>query len=302
MSSNDDGFVDSIFSHRKRMETISEIIEGEIYLSSLLAATQATESLDKKGITHVISILKEPFHRHSNVEYLVIGEDDSSDTDLLKHFQTMNAFIGTFLSEAASVSLHGNVCFPFYCLSMIFLPRLLQYNRFQLSNLGDISAFRHYDDAWRGSRRHLIDALADEAKSKGGAVLLHCQSGVSRSATATIAYLMYSRGMGATKAYDFVKLRRSSINPNLSFVRQLQEYDEMLRSEGIIQCSSSSASSSNGAQETTSFLVHYLRVTIPVFTQNIPDDQLIVTAKRCDYNYIQVLASLRQQANPPTAS
>ena len=105
MSSKDDLFADSIFSHRKRMETISEILEGEIYLSSLLAATQAGESLNGKGITHVISILKEPFSRHASVEYLVVGEDDSADTDLLKHFQAINAFIGTFLSVSRLQSL-----------------------------------------------------------------------------------------------------------------------------------------------------------------------------------------------------
>lgn len=98
-------FADSIFSHRKRMETISEIVEGEIYLSSLLAATQAGDSLKSRGITHVISLLKEPFSRSSTVEYMVIGEDDSADTDLKKYFSSINAFIGTFLSVQRSISL-----------------------------------------------------------------------------------------------------------------------------------------------------------------------------------------------------
>lgn len=100
MSSDDDMFADSILSHRRRMETISEIVEGEIYLSSLLAATQASETLKSRGITHVISLLKEPFTRSSTAEYMVIGEDDSADTDLKKHFAAINAFIGTFLSVA----------------------------------------------------------------------------------------------------------------------------------------------------------------------------------------------------------
>lgn len=105
MSSKDDMFADSIFSHRKRMETISEIVEGEIYLSSLLAATQAGDTLKGRGITHVISLLKEPFNRSSTVEYMVIGEDDSADTDLKKYFASINAFIGTFLSVEPTVSL-----------------------------------------------------------------------------------------------------------------------------------------------------------------------------------------------------
>lgn len=106
--------------------------------------------------------------------------------------------------------------------------------------------------------------------------------------------------MSADKAYDLVKLKRNCINPNLSFVRQLQEYDELLRSEGVIistQLTSSTVSSS----ESTPFLVHYLRTAIPNFTQNVSDDLLATTAKRCEYNYIQVLASLRSQSTQSTA-
>lgn len=129
MSSQDDGFADSIFSHRKRMESISEIVEGELYLSSLVA-TSSLDKLQSKHITHIVSILKEPFTRHADMEYLVVGEDDSADTDLLKYFEQMNAFIGTYLSIAPSISL----CRPSFsappCPSL--LPSSFLYLTFHL--------------------------------------------------------------------------------------------------------------------------------------------------------------------------
>ena len=111
---------------------------------------------------------------------------------------------------------------------------------------------------------------------------------------------MHSRKMAAVKAYELVKQKRSSINPNLGFIRQLQEYDEALRSDGII-CNTNTEATSSCSETDTPFLVHYLRTSIPTFTQNISDDQLATTAQRCEYNYIQVLASLRLQSTQQTA-
>lgn len=111
---------------------------------------------------------------------------------------------------------------------------------------------------------------------------------------------MYSKGMAAVKAYELVKQKRSSINPNLGFIRQLQEYEETLRSDGVIT-NNTTTSTSTAPEIDTPFLVHYLRTAIPTFTQNISDDQLAITAQRCEYNYIQVLASLRTQSTQQTA-
>ena len=54
--------------------------------------------------------------------------------------------------------------------------------------------------------------------------LLHCQSGISRSATVAIAFLMKHRGMSLMDAYAEVHRRRSCINPNDGFFRVLQAY------------------------------------------------------------------------------
>ncbi len=57
---------------------------------------------------------------------------------------------------------------------------------------------------------------------------MHCQAGVSRSATICIAYLMYHLHMSMEQAYDYLKSRRSVISPNVNFMCQLLDYEAEL--------------------------------------------------------------------------
>ena len=54
-----------------------------------------------------------------------------------------------------------------------------------------------------------------------GAVLVHCEYGVSRSATIVIAYLMCKRGLKFEDALAMVKEKRK-IRPSANFIKQLQ--------------------------------------------------------------------------------
>ena len=62
------------------------------------------------------------------------------------------------------------------------------------------------------------------AKEKGGKVLIHCQRGISRSATITIGYLMDSDRLSLDQAFAFVRRRRPIINPHLGFQLVLESY------------------------------------------------------------------------------
>ncbi|XP_032881178.1 dual specificity protein phosphatase 10 [Amblyraja radiata] len=68
----------------------------------------------------------------------------------------------------------------------------------------------------------------EEAHQCGKGLLIHCQAGVSRSATIVIAYLMKHTRMTMTDAYKFVKGKRLIISPNLNFMGQLLEFEEDL--------------------------------------------------------------------------
>ncbi|KAL6767969.1 hypothetical protein ACKKBF_B37295 [Auxenochlorella protothecoides x Auxenochlorella symbiontica] len=69
-----------------------------------------------------------------------------------------------------------------------------------------------------------FDPVADfiaGARAGGGAVLVHCGAGVSRSATLVIAHLMRSRGWSAERALAHVTAARSVAAPNDGFWRAL---------------------------------------------------------------------------------
>lgn len=70
----------------------------------------------------------------------------------------------------------------------------------------------------------------EEAYQSGQGVLVHCQAGVSRSATVVIAYLMKHTLMTMTDAYKYVRSRRPVVSPNLNFMGQLLEFERDLNS------------------------------------------------------------------------
>lgn len=59
-------------------------------------------------------------------------------------------------------------------------------------------------------------------------VLIHCQMGVSRSPSITISYIMKKNKWKYEESHDFVKSKRSIINPNDGFVRQLKEWEKII--------------------------------------------------------------------------
>ncbi len=72
----------------------------------------------------------------------------------------------------------------------------------------------------------------DSVKQSGGRVLVHCQAGISRSATICLAYLMHTRRVRLDEAFDFVKQRRQVISPNLSFMGQLLQFETDVLCQG----------------------------------------------------------------------
>ncbi|KAM9313442.1 dual specificity protein phosphatase 1-A-like [Gastrophryne carolinensis] len=68
----------------------------------------------------------------------------------------------------------------------------------------------------------------DSIKNNGGRVFVHCQAGISRSATICLAYLMRTNRVRLDEAFEFVKQRRSIISPNFSFMGQLLQFESQV--------------------------------------------------------------------------
>uniref|UniRef100_A0A8C7JF74 Dual specificity phosphatase 19a n=1 Tax=Oncorhynchus kisutch TaxID=8019 RepID=A0A8C7JF74_ONCKI len=63
----------------------------------------------------------------------------------------------------------------------------------------------------------------DQANKENGVVLVHCNSGVSRSASVVIGYLMSRQGKPFDDAFALVKTAWPATCPNPGFVEQLKE-------------------------------------------------------------------------------
>ena len=73
-------------------------------------------------------------------------------------------------------------------------------------------------------------AFVESGLRDGGAVLVHCASGVSRSVSVCVAHLM-SHGLSLEDALRTVRTGRSQGQPNLGFTQQLQ----LLEREGSVE-------------------------------------------------------------------
>uniref|UniRef100_H0Z101 Dual specificity protein phosphatase 22-A-like n=1 Tax=Taeniopygia guttata TaxID=59729 RepID=H0Z101_TAEGU len=67
-----------------------------------------------------------------------------------------------------------------------------------------------------------------ECRLGGGACLVHCLAGVSRSSTVLVAYLMTVTELGWQSCLAATRALRSYACPNSSFQQQLQEYQSTL--------------------------------------------------------------------------
>ena len=63
---------------------------------------------------------------------------------------------------------------------------------------------------------------------RGERVLVHCEVGVSRSASLVIAQLMRARRLRFFEAYGEVRARRPQVLPNIGFASQLQRFERAL--------------------------------------------------------------------------
>lgn len=60
-----------------------------------------------------------------------------------------------------------------------------------------------------------------DARETGGKVLIHCQQGVSRSASLAIAFIMKETAQTYTQVLDQVRAKRGIISPSLGFALQV---------------------------------------------------------------------------------
>jgi len=64
---------------------------------------------------------------------------------------------------------------------------------------------------------------------KNDVTVVHCYAGISRSPTVVISFLMKEHGMSLEEAFALCKQKRSIVDPNPGFMRQLRNYEWKLK-------------------------------------------------------------------------
>jgi len=85
------------------------------------------------------------------------------------------------------------------------------------------------DSGSQNLKQYFAEAIEfiDSARDSNGRVLVHCQAGVSRSPTIVLAYLMARSQSSLIEAFNLVKELRPIIAPNLNFMGQLLEFEQL---------------------------------------------------------------------------
>lgn len=100
-------------------------------------------------------------------------------------------------------------------------PHDFKYLRIEVLDSAEVDLAQHFNTCF---------SFIDEARMAGGGVLVHCFAGRSRSVTVVVAYLMRTYGMRLAQALAHVTSRRKVAQPNPGFLRQLQNFDQLLES------------------------------------------------------------------------
>lgn len=94
-------------------------------------------------------------------------------------------------------------------------PEHFVYQQINIYDLGTSKIIEHFDNA---------NIFIKECLAKKGRILVHCDSGISRSPTILVAYLMATKRFSFTHSLEYLKRRHPLSQPNEGFISQLNLY------------------------------------------------------------------------------
>lgn len=106
------------------------------------------------------------------------------------------------------------------------IPNGIKNLLLEIEDTACVEIYKYFDCTYR--------FISDSINKENGVCLIHCDAGISRSATIVIAFLMKKYKKSYEKAYKYVEEKRDIINPNSGFRNQLLAYDACRNSNGDI--------------------------------------------------------------------
>ncbi|KAF9564557.1 hypothetical protein EC968_004470 [Mortierella alpina] len=163
----------------------------------------------------------------------------------------------------------------------------------------------HYKNlSWTHHQKNLKDEFPvafkfiEETRSLGGKVLVHCQLGVSRSASLVIAYVMKTRQLGLSDAYEFVKARSGVISPNMSLMYQLAEFEKSLKDKPTAPLPLSGSKHTHASPEDDEDIYPYPTDRMDIDRE---DDDFKLSSRRLSQTVLASAASESQSRRPSTS-
>jgi hypothetical protein len=156
--------------------------------------------------TSLQKYIDDTFEANQIIDNLWLGSISSACNREALHEYKIETIISAILGSSAS--------FPFD----------FNYERAKLRDVED-------EDILSDLKRLLPIIHSELLQSKG--VLIHCMHGKSRSCTIVAAYLMKYKHMSVDEAINFIKSKRTQIDPNPGYIEQLRQFEEEIRKEKI---------------------------------------------------------------------
>lgn len=146
-------------------------------------------------------------------------------------------YILSCISRKEASDVHNDILAKYPDITVLYLPyrdNILQ-DLWQVSNSiemikysGDVVGIsNNLQTVQKYHKMPMIEVAYDfinKAIEEKKNILVHCQMGISRSSSAIIYYYMKKTNIGYTDAEQYVKSKRSIVNPNPSFKTQLSNY------------------------------------------------------------------------------
>ncbi|EIW73571.1 hypothetical protein TREMEDRAFT_25665 [Tremella mesenterica DSM 1558] len=173
---------------------MNEIIKG-LWIGDLVGAMDIP-GLEKRGITNILSLLRPSLQFEPQFAHYPVEIDDSPDTDILTHLPSCVAWIEEALSHSSP-------------------PKSDIHHDDSINSQSDPSKLSP------PKNKHIPAYPPSAGRTKPGGVLVHCQAGVSRSATVVAAYLVQTLGVDPVEAVELIRQRRPQVDPSDTFWHQL---------------------------------------------------------------------------------
>ncbi|XP_041054031.1 protein phosphatase Slingshot homolog 2 isoform X1 [Carcharodon carcharias] len=157
------------------------------------------------------------FKEYIDNEMIVILRQMDNPTEIFEHVYLGSEWNASNLEDLQSRGIR-------YILNITreidnFFPGIFEYHNIRVYDEEATDLLAYWNDTYK---------FISKAKKNGSKCLVHCKMGISRSASTVIAYAMKEYGWNLDKAYSYVKEKRTVTKPNISFMRQLEEYQGIL--------------------------------------------------------------------------